>query len=226
MKARHFLPVTLALGLTLAGRGTASEPARDSTSGAPPYNGAVAQPASQATAAAAASPAAPKNLSYALNEVARMAEAGVGEQVLLTYVEQSKYIRFPTVDEILYLRSRGVPDNVIAAILKRDQTPWVAAAPAPAAAPTPPAATPTYTPPPAPASVAPTVVYTQPATVYVEPAPVYVSRPAISFSYGFNYGYGGAYFGGAYCYPRPVTYAGYPYRYGSFSLHYGSRRCW
>jgi len=79
--------------------------------------------------------AQPENvpLSAGLAEVVKLAQAGVGEDVILAYVE--KYAaRFEVgADQILYLNDLGVSETVITSMLKHDGSP--APAPAVAAAP-------------------------------------------------------------------------------------------
>ena len=69
--------------------------------------------------------AKPENvtLSPGLGEVVKLAQAGVGEEVLLAYVD--KYSgRFDVgADQILYLNDLGVPETVVTAMLKHDGSP-------------------------------------------------------------------------------------------------------
>lgn len=65
----------------------------------------------------------PENIkpSAALNDVIKMAQAGVDESVMLTYVTNSQHLFKLGADEIIYLKDIGVPDNVVTAMLERDQ---------------------------------------------------------------------------------------------------------
>ena len=55
-------------------------------------------------------------------KVAKMAQDGVSEKVMLKYVRNSKdSYSLPTADHILYLRSKGVPSSVITAMLEREE---------------------------------------------------------------------------------------------------------
>ncbi len=60
----------------------------------------------------------PLVVSPALNEIIKLAQAGVGEQVLLTYIENSPLSYKPTADEIVYLTDLGVSENVITTLMK------------------------------------------------------------------------------------------------------------
>ena len=60
---------------------------------------------------------APLVISPALNEIVKLAQAGVGEQVLLTYIQNSPLNYRPSADEIIYLTDLGVPDSVISALM-------------------------------------------------------------------------------------------------------------
>src|SRR5256885_963368 len=62
---------------------------------------------------AAISPLAPQ-----LNEVARMSEAGVNENVILTYIDRSPGVAV-TANDVVALHDRGVSLTVITAMLQR-----------------------------------------------------------------------------------------------------------
>lgn len=64
----------------------------------------------------------PENIkpSAALSEVIKLAQAGVDESVMLTYVTNSQNLFKLGADEIIYLKDIGVPDNVVTAMLERD----------------------------------------------------------------------------------------------------------
>ncbi|MEO5803217.1 MAG: DUF6600 domain-containing protein [Verrucomicrobiota bacterium] len=63
----------------------------------------------------------PANLSSGVAEVVKLAQSGVGEEVLLAYVEKSSRIFSPTVDEIVYLKDIGVSEAVVAAMVRQEK---------------------------------------------------------------------------------------------------------
>ncbi|MGV3754625.1 MAG: DUF6600 domain-containing protein [Verrucomicrobiota bacterium] len=67
-------------------------------------------------------PAIP-NLSPGLAEIIRLAQAKVGEDVLLAYIARSTVAYNPTTEEIIYLHDLGVSDKVVAEIVKRSPQP-------------------------------------------------------------------------------------------------------
>lgn len=183
--------------------------------------------------------ATPANVSYAVEQVARLAEAGAGERVLTSYAESSKHVRFPTSDEIIYLRSRGVPDKVIVALLRNSQqAPEVAPAPPPTTVSTPVTSWPgaTATAPAYNAAVAQTAaVYAQPAPVVMQPQPGYVSAPPlIDFGFGYyNRGWGAGlspnYLALRYNYshwPRYGFSVGFGIPFGGYGYRHGFGHCW
>jgi hypothetical protein len=62
---------------------------------------------------------APTNMSPGVVEVARLAQANVSEEMLLTYIATADFPFAPTVDEILYLADLGISEKVITAIMNR-----------------------------------------------------------------------------------------------------------
>jgi len=95
--------------------------------------------------------AAPTKLSPGLEEIVQLAQAGVGDDVLLAYVENSPTSYKLEVEEILYLRDLGVSAEVISALVRHGQ---VAPEPSPtlaatASEPKPPAENVNTNPPPA-----------------------------------------------------------------------------
>jgi len=70
--------------------------------------------------------------SEGFDDLAKLAKSGVGEEVLIAYVQASQVQYALTVDEILYLNDIGVPNSVVAAVIRKGN-PNVAAAPLPAA---------------------------------------------------------------------------------------------
>src|SRR5262249_44120963 len=71
----------------------------------------------------AASPAiAPTNIPPAIAEVIRLAESGVGDDVVLAYIQNSQVTFNLGADDVLYLRDVGVSSVVITAMLNHDTT--------------------------------------------------------------------------------------------------------
>lgn len=56
-----------------------------------------------------------------LAEVIRLAQSGVSESVILSYVNQSTSPFNLNADQIIYLKDLGVPDDVVTAMIQRDQ---------------------------------------------------------------------------------------------------------
>jgi hypothetical protein len=122
--------------------------------------------------------------SESLREIVKMAQAGVSEEVLLTYIRNAGKAFHPSPEDIIFLNDLGVGEAVLKALIdSRDSSATAAAKPAPAAETTtpPPAATapatnippafngavarPAADAPPAPAAPTTTVVVTEPAPV-------------------------------------------------------------
>lgn len=106
--------------------------------------------------------------SPSLDEVLKLAQSGVGDEVLLAFIENSKKDFNPSPEDIIYLNDLGVSEAAIAALIRaKPGTPTAASATA------------TANPPPAPTGSVP--VYTAPATapqingVVAQPAPEYVA---------------------------------------------------
>ncbi|MFB3779598.1 MAG: DUF6600 domain-containing protein, partial [Bryobacteraceae bacterium] len=127
----------------------------------------------------------PVVLSDRLQEVVKLAQSGVGDDVILAFIQNSPTAFNPTPDEIVYLTDLGISDVVITALVNhRNPQPEMAAQPAPTAPPAPSAEAPpqevavpaqaTYNP-------EPPIVYTpQPVVQYVAPA------PAIEYDYFYS----------------------------------------
>src|SRR5262245_58341940 len=64
--------------------------------------------------------AVPTNLSPAAVEVVKLAESGVGEDVILAYVQNSQDPFNLGTDAVLYLRDLGLSSQAITAMLNRD----------------------------------------------------------------------------------------------------------
>ena len=116
---------------------------------------------------------APANLSPALQEVLKLTKAQMGDEVIVSYINNSGTAFHLTADEMVYLKDQGVSQPVMAALLQAK-----AAVPAPQAAPAVMA-----NPAPAPAAqYAPAVVAQQsgPPAQVLPPAP---PAPEINFTY-------------------------------------------
>ncbi len=125
----------------------------------------VTIPLLSATAQTPAGQAAP-NLSPGAAEVVKLAQAGMGDDVIVSYIRNSSIPFNLSADQILYLKDIGLSSQSITEMLNRDKALGsVAVAPAPAA--------------PTPTAVAP--VATAPA-----PAPAYVSSPPADVTYFYN----------------------------------------
>lgn len=99
----------------------------------------------------------PLVISPAMLEIVKLAQAGVGESVMLSYIANSPMSYRPTSDEIVYLTDLGVSENVITALMQggnslQDQAKQLVQTPPPSAGqpPVPPAAAPTGSAPQAP----------------------------------------------------------------------------
>src|ERR1051325_3170117 len=75
-----------------------------------------------ATPQAIGTPVAPTNISPAAAEVIRLAESGVGDDVVLAYIQNSQTTFDLGADEVLYLRDVGLSSAVITAMLNHDTT--------------------------------------------------------------------------------------------------------
>jgi hypothetical protein len=146
-------------------------------------------------APAQAQAAAPVNLSPGAAEVVRLAGSGVGDDVVLAYIQNSQAQFTLSADDVLYLKDIGLSPQVTSAMLSHDSTlrtqpqqyaPAAPAAPAPVAPGTPvQAAAPGNAPltydwqssgtPTSPAPVAPAAPVAAPPPTYVTTAPADVS---------------------------------------------------
>lgn len=184
MKTRFLfcvLPLVVVGGMTLfPGCGAEAPQVHPVEKGTPASSSAAATP-SDATnpagatvqAAPAARPAvAPPALSAGVDEVVQLAQAGVGDDVLQAYIENSKVEYKMTVEEILYLHDLGLSAETIATMVRHSQMLQETSAAVAAAVPGAPASA---TNPPAPvAAVAPE---TNPVTAQAAPAPAIATAP-------------------------------------------------
>ncbi len=195
---RIFLP---AIALMLA----ASAPAQTST---PPTNAAQSQA---------------RRLPYGVEDVLKLSRSGVGEDVILNYVETSGTVYNLSPDDIVYLKTEGLSERVINKMLEQrrlaiqqaekpttlQSAPGTETASAQSQPQNPPSQPPPgYTPPAY--SQAPVVVE-QPSTVQVAPYPYYYSYP---YPYYYRYPYYGWY--------RPY-YGYYGGWWGAPALSFGFR---
>ena len=65
---------------------------------------------------AAGGPALPANLSPGLDEIIKLAQAHVGDDVILAFVQNSGRTYKPTAQELLYLTDLGLSQKVLAAL--------------------------------------------------------------------------------------------------------------
>jgi hypothetical protein len=111
-------------------------------------------------ASSAHAQATPANLSPGVQEVVKLSQAHMSDDVILSYIRNSGVSYRLTADDILYLNGQGVSQPILSALLKA--APDTASAPAP---------TPTAAPP---VSVPPPPAFSQPAT----PAPAVAVPPS------------------------------------------------
>ena len=115
----------------------------------------------------------PADLSPAVAEIAKLVQAHMTDDVILSYIRNSGVIYRPTADEIVYLNDLGVSKQVLTELIERGKTTWggnsaseANAAPMPAAtlanAPSPSYSVATEQPAPTPAPTAPTTVIAAP----------------------------------------------------------------
>lgn len=139
------------MALTISGQSQTPAPPPGTLSAAAPAPGAGTTPA---------------DISPAVAEVIKLAESGVGDDVVLAYVHNSQASFNLSAENVLYLRDVGISSPVITAMLNHDTAPSTL----------PPTQPPVQAPPPA--QQAPTDV---PAA-----APNYVSSPPADVSYFYN----------------------------------------
>ncbi len=89
-------------------------------------------PAPAAVVASAGVRMLPLDLSPGLAEIIKLAQAQIGSDTILAYIQNSRQAYNPTADEILYLTDLGVSEKVVAALVNKTDT---GLAPAPVAAP-------------------------------------------------------------------------------------------
>jgi hypothetical protein len=98
----------------IATESVAAAPAVDQAS---PADAAVPPP-DPATPAEPANTVRPAKLSYGLDEIAKMIEAGVDPEVVQTFIENSTIAYGPNAEDIVHLRELGAPSSVVAALIR------------------------------------------------------------------------------------------------------------
>ena len=132
--------------------------------------------------------AVPVNLSPGAAEVVRLAGSGVGDDVVLAYIQSSQATFNLSADDVLYLKDIGLTPQVTSAMLSHDSTlrgqpqQFAPAATAPTAPPGTAPLTSNWQPPAAPAAPAPEVTPV-PATA---PPPAYVTSAPADVGYFYN----------------------------------------
>lgn len=158
------------------------------------FSGVACVAANQADSAGPARPAAGK-VSPAFAQVVKLRDAGVNEEVVLGYIQNSQLPK-PNADELIYLHEAGVSKNVLLTLLsKNNGTSKGMVTSAPTAAPpngvTADAgrilAKPVYAQP----SAAPSVIYVERPPVYVQPQPTVVYSSPIYYDYPYYHSYYG-----------------------------------
>jgi hypothetical protein len=129
---------TLAVGgiILLFGLGAQSQKT-DQAGSVASANAVAAAPTEADAAGAAIEPlpriaTAPAKLSPGVDEIVRLAQAGVGDEVLQAYIENSSVAYKLDVDEILYLHDLGLSAEMISTMVRHGQS--LASQPAPLAA--------------------------------------------------------------------------------------------
>ena len=115
----------------------------------------------------AQSAAVPSDLSPGASEAIRLAESGVGDEVVVAYIQNSQAAFNLSADHVLYLKDLGLSSAVVAAMLNHDNGVRTQTQPYPPA---------TQPPPPQPEVAQPVEA----------PPPVYVSTPPPEVNYFYN----------------------------------------
>ena len=155
------------------------------------------------TAQPAAATAPAPQLAYGVSQILQLAQAKVGDDTIVAYIQNSGNSYGLNADQIIYLRQQGISSAVITTMLNQPKPGVAAAAPTTSA---PPATSST-------ATAAPTVTYVQtvPATTYYYSVPdttyyyyqpyyypAYGCYPGVSLSFGWGGWYGGGFRGGGF----------------------------
>jgi uncharacterized membrane protein YgcG len=192
MKTQSFQKTLLATAAVMLAILTGNAVAQDSTTSN------VAQPA-------AASQSAPPQLSYGVLQVLQLAQAKVGDDTIVAYIQNSRTIYILDASQIVYLRQQGVSDRVVTAMLNQRKN--VTASAAQTAAPQ---------------NYSSDASGTQTSTAVAQPTVTYVQTVPTSSAYvipdtqTYNYD---AYYYQPYYYP----YYAWPYPAVSLSFGFGNR---
>ncbi len=89
----------------------------------PPATTEVEPPVASAPPPSEAGAALPIELSPGVSEVVKLAQAQVGDEVILNYINSSATAFHPTADELIYLADIGVSTDVINALIKKAPSP-------------------------------------------------------------------------------------------------------
>ena len=172
-------------------------------------------PSTQASFTATATVTGAPRFSGRINEVVALAQSGIDQSIVVSYIKTSPGPFQPSADEIIKLRDLGVSSEIITTMMQRgaevrDQNRAIAASA--------PAQSQTY--------AQSSVSYAQPAPAqswpppYVDPTyyPTYYSEPSSVVYVGGSYGY--PYYYNNYCYPSYYSRVGF---YGPrFSVNFGA----
>ena len=170
------------IGLMVAALSAINITAQDSPKTATASDGSEMSMARQTT---------PVHLSHGVADVLKLAPSNLGDETLISFINNSGEACSPNVSEIIYLREQGVSDRVITAMLNQhNQTPVMTApaAPTTAWATAAQASTADMAPAPAeaPAYVQPSSVNAAPpAPTYVQPSSIYAAAPAPAYTYSY-----------------------------------------
>jgi len=190
------------------------------------------------------------NLSPALQEVVKLAQAHLGDDVILAYIKNSGASYTLSADDILYLKGQGVSQNVISVLLQKGSAGTPAAPASVDSAPPPPPPQPEAPAPSAPTTVASTPApppssAVPPAAGSSAPPTAPAPEPAVSFDYfqeqlspygtwvnipgygqcwqpyGMPYGWRPYYDNGYWVYTDAGLYWQSGYAWGAIPFHYG-----
>jgi hypothetical protein len=219
MKTRNFQKARLTIiALAVLTVSAGNVLAQDSTSSTNASSVSTAQPA-------AVSQPAPQ-LSYGVSEILQMSQAKVGDNVIISYVQNSGNNYGLNAAQIIYLRQQGVSDAVINTMINQRSQP----APSVSTVTTPVPETPG-------ASSAPTSTATaaQPAVAYVPAttaSTVYVIPDSQTYYYNNwlysrpNYAYYPYYPSYGYCWPYPAISLSFGFGFGGYHNHGGYYGGW
>ena len=161
-----------------------------------------------ATVTASPQQTKPVQLSDGVSEILTLVHGNVGDDIVVSFIENSRKTYNLTANEILYLREQKVSDHVLTAMMNQRKKVGQSNTLAASQAPTPAAPQPTSIDTSSAAgstNAQPAPTYVQAPTVYVPTAPAYVSPgyanygypyywgyvPPVSLSFGFGHGYYG-----------------------------------